>query len=426
MKKNYLLFLTVMLFLFIITNLSAQHWVVNQLIVGSGGDWANPDDNVSIASYKPSNEVTTGIGDILTQSIQDIVIHDIYAYVAAQDSIVKFNIDTYQKVASIEAIGINKLLVDNDKLIGSFQYPVTENFVKVYSADDLTLISEIGGVSDESAGLLVVNELAYAAVPGGWNSTVGKIAIISMLDYTLVDEINFDTLGQGIYDLFYFENKIMSVNKTPWGGSTGWISVTNMLGSHTESHLINATIGSIVGVKDTMLYTIMNNGVGSINLNNFSIADTSVVQPPTLTIANAVMDTLNNLFYVASTDYFSKGVGTKYNMLGEELGTFEAGISPDALAIDYRDNTGISDVNSERKLIIYPNPSSGTIIIEVNEDNSFNKFRIIDISGRLLMSDNINLETGSETIDISALDNGLYFLVLATDKEMLTSAFVKK
>ncbi len=415
-----------MLFLFIITNLSAQHWVVNQLIVGSGGDWANPDDNVSIASYKPSNEVTTGIGDILTQSIQDIVIHDIYAYVAAQDSIVKFNIDTYQKVASIEAIGINKLLVDNDKLIGSFQYPVTENFVKVYSADDLTLISEIGGVSDESAGLLVVNELAYAAVPGGWNSTVGKIAIISMLDYTLVDEINFDTLGQGIYDLFYFENKIMSVNKTPWGGSTGWISVTNMLGSHTESHLINATIGSIVGVKDTMLYTIMNNGVGSINLNNFSIADTSVVQPPTLTIANAVMDTLNNLFYVASTDYFSKGVGTKYNMLGEELGTFEAGISPDALAIDYRDNTGISDVNSERKLIIYPNPSSGTIIIEVNEDNSFNKFRIIDISGRLLMSDNINLETGSETIDISALDNGLYFLVLATDKEMLTSAFVKK
>lgn len=415
-----------MLFLFIITNLSAQHWVVNQLIVGSGGDWANPDDNVSIASYKPSNEVTTGIGDILTQSIQDIVIHDIYAYVAAQDSIVKFNIDTYQKVASIEAIGINKLLVDNDKLIGSFQYPVTENFVKIYSADDLTLISEIGGVSDESAGLLVVNELAYAAVPGGWNSTVGKIAIISMLDYTLVDEINFDTLGQGIYDLFYFENKIMSVNKTPWGGSTGWISVTNMLGSHTESHLINATIGSIVGVKDTMLYTIMNNGVGSINLNNFSIADTSVVQPPTLTIANAVMDTLNNLFYVASTDYFSKGVGTKYNMLGEELGTFEAGISPDALAIDYRDNTGISDVNSERKLIIYPNPSSGTIIIEVNEDNSFNKFRIIDISGRLLMSDNINLETGSETIDISALDNGLYFLVLATDKEMLTSAFVKK
>lgn len=426
MKKNYLLFLTVMLFLFIITNLSAQHWVVNQVIVGSGGDWANPDDNVSIASYKPSDEVTTGFGDILTQSIQDVFIHDIYAYVAAQDSIVKFNIDTYQKVAAIEAIGINRLLVDNDKLIASFQFPVTENFVKIYSADDLTIISEIDGVSDESAGLLVVNELAYAAVPGGWNSTVGKIAIISMLDYTLVDEINFDTLGQGIYDLFYYEDKIMSVNKTPWGGSRGWISVTNMLGSHTESHIINTALGAMVGVKDTMLYTIMNDGVGSINLNNFSIADTSVVQPPALMIARAVMDTLNNVFYVASTDYFSTGVGTKYNMLGEEVGNFEAGISPDALAIDYRDNTGISDVYTESNIKIYPNPSSGIITIEANDGISVNKFKIIDISGRLLMSDNINLNTGSETIDISVLDNGLYFLVLATDKEMLTSALVKK
>ncbi len=415
-----------MLSVFSATNLVAQHWITNQVIVGSGGDWANPDDFVSIGSYLPTNGVTTNFGNVFTQSIQDIVINEQYAFVAAEDSIVKFNIDTYEKVAAIEAIGINRLLVNNDKLIASFQYPVTEDFVRIYSANDLTLISTVSGVSDESAGLLVVDELAYAAVPGGWASTVGKIAIISLLDYTLVDEINFDTLGSGIFDLFYYENKIMSVNKTPWGGSTGCISVTNRLGSHTESHILNGSIGSMVGIKDTMLYTIMNGGVGSINLNNFSIADASVVQPPELIIASAVMDTLNDMFYVASTDYFSLGAGTIYNMFGEEIGTFEAGISPDAIALDYRDNTGISDLYSESKIKIYPNPSSGIITVEAIDGISVDKFKIIDIRGRTLMSDNINLKTGSEIIDISLLEKGLYFLVLSTNKEMITNTFIKK
>lgn len=426
MKKIYFLFLTVLLSVFTVMHVTAQHWIVNQVIVGSGGDWNNPDDYVSMASYKPGSGVTTTFGNIFTQSIQDIVISDQYVYVAAQDSIAKFNIDTYEKVAAIEAIGINRLLVNNDELIASFQYPVTENFVRIYSTNDLTLLSNIGDVSNESAGLLVVNELAYAAVPGGWTSTVGKIAIISLLDYSLVDEIDFYTIGRGISDLFYYEDKIMSINRTPWGGSSGYISVTNMLGSHTESHFINASIGKFIGLKDTMLYTIMNDGVGSINLNDFSVADAAIVQPPALTLASAIMDTLNNLFYVASTDYFSIGVGAIYNLAGEETGSFDAGISPDAMAIDYRDNTGIDELYSENKMHIYPNPSNGVITVEVVAGIYSDNFKVVDISGRTILDGSISFNSRAANIDISMLEIGLYFFILSNNNEVITSPFVKK
>lgn len=426
MKKNYLLFLTVVLSVLITAPLVSQHWVVNQVIVGSGGDWSNPDDFVTIASYNPGNGVTTIYGNIQTQSIQDIVINEHWAYVAAQDSIVKFNIDTYEKVVAIEAFGVSRLLLNNDVLLASFQYPETENFTKVYSAEDLTLVTNISEISGEAAGLLVVGELAYVAVPGGWASTVGSIAIISMLDYSLVDEINFDTLGRGIFDLFYYDNKIMSVNISSWDGTTGFISVMNIVGSHTESHFINRRIDGHVGVKDDLLFIVMNGAVGSIDLSDFSVSDTAVINAPVLTIAGAVIDTINNLFYITTTDYATVGEGTIYNFQGEETGSFEAGISANAIAIDYRDNTSINELYTENKIKIYPNPSNGVITVEVMEGMSYDNFKVTDISGRVVIDGSLSFNSAAANIDISKLGLGLYFLVLTDNNVAITSPFVKK
>lgn len=426
MKKTYLLILTVMLTVGSATHMVAQHMIVNQVIVGSGGVWGDTTNNVTVASFKPDNGVTTTFGSILTQSIQDIVISGKYAFVAAQDSIAKFNIDTYEKVAVVEAAGVNRLLVVGDKLMASFQYPATENFVRVFSAEDLNLISNIADVSDESAGLLVVNNLAYAAVPGGYTSTEGKIAIIDITDYSLVDEIDFGIFGRGVYDLFYYNNQIMSVNRTPWGETHGYLLAMNAIGSHTDIYLIEEILGKMVGETDGLLFTVMNGGIGIIDLTDFSVIDTAFIEAPALTIAGVALDTIDGLFYIATTDYSSTGVGTIYNALGEETGNFDAGISPDAIAIDYRDNTGISDLYSENRINIYPVPASEVITVETIDNNFADSFKVVDISGRTLISDAINLKSGSANINISMLESGLYFLILSDGNERATSSFVKK
>ncbi|NQU33114.1 MAG: T9SS type A sorting domain-containing protein [Bacteroidetes bacterium] len=423
MKKIYLLF--VALAVLSLANVTAQNNYVNQVIVGSGGDFGNPDDHVSIASFIPENGITSNFGSINTHSIQDIAIAGKYAYVAAQDSIAKFDLDTYERVSIVEATGVNRLLVHETELLATFQYPVTDNFVKVYSTEDLSLTTTVTGISDESSGLLIVNDFAYVAVPGGWASTVGKIAIVGLNDYTLVDEIDFDAVGSGMMDLFYFNNKIQALCITPWGGSTGYINSMSKLGTSIESHLINESIGKIAGIQNNILYTIMNGGIGSIDLSNFSVIDTTVVETPELSISSAKLDTLNNVFYVATTDYFSMGEGTIYNMNGDETGSFDAAIAPDAIAIDYRNNTGTNEITLT-EITLFPNPASHVITINTYEGVNFNTYKIIDLSGRVLMEDAIGINNGKAIIDISNMINGFYIVNLLGENEFSTSTFIKK
>jgi len=421
MKKIYLFIIA----LAIITTaeVSAQNWVLNQVIVGSGGNFSDPDENVILASYNPNNETTTDFGSIITQSIQDLVIDGKYVYIAAQDSIAKYDLDSYERLAISEALGVNRLCVASDKVIASFQFPATENFVRVFNADDLSFISSISDVSGETAGIVAVDQLIYVAVNGGWAGTTGSIAIIELSDFSLVNEVDLGTEGRSIMDLFYHNDMIMSVNTTPWGDSTAYISTMNRLGSHFESFLIPQTVGDYVGIKDNMLYTVMNYGIGAIDLSDFTVDNTSVISAPSMTISSAILDTVNNDFYVATTDYFSTGEGIIYNFIGEEKGSFDAGISPDAIALDYRDNTSISE-SEVVDSYIFPNPSSTMINIKTDLD-IITDIYITDISGRTIVDRRVDIKSTNISVDVSQFNSGIYLVKLKGVNHISTTRFIK-
>ncbi len=423
MKKNYLPVILAVITVLFSLNSSAQNSYVNQVIVGSGGNFSNPDEHVMLSTYNPSDESTTFFGEVFTQSIQDIVISGEFAYIAAQDSIVKINIDNFSKVLAVEAIGVNQLLVHENVVFATFQYPATDNFVQVFSANNLEHITNIANIADESAGMVIVDDNLYVAVPGGWTSTTGAIAIINLDEYLLITQIQLGTEGIGVFDLFVSDGKIMSVNRTPYMGTTGYISTMSVMGSQVSSNIINEVIGKYAGVQNNILYTVMNNGIGAINLSDFSVIDNSIVDPINNTIAAVELDTVNQNFYVTSTDYFSMGDGTVYDMAGEAIGTFEANISPDALAIDYRDNTSVS----ENDLIIstvYPNPASHTINID-SELTSISKYKILDITGRIVKKNSINEISGNFSVNISDLNSGVYIIQLANENSVSSTRFIK-
>ncbi len=417
MKRINISILTAVILFVMGVSSMAQNTYVNQVLIGAGGNYSDPDENVTISTFNPNDESVVFFGEVLTHSIQDIAINGSWLYVAAQDSIAKFNIDTYERVAITAAPGINQLYVHNNILFASYQYPVTENFVRVYSAEDLSLLENITSISDECAGMIVEGDNLYVAVPGGWASTIGKIAIIGLSEYELLTEVPLGSEGIGVFDLFYYNNKIMSVNRTPYLGTTGYISEMSLQGTGAESHMIDQVIGKLAGVKDNMMYTIMNNGIGSINLDDFTVGNSAIIAPQTNTMAAAALDTVNNLFYFTTTDYFSSGAGYIYDISGEALNTFEAMISAETIEIDYRDNTGIAK-NNVRPISVYPNPSSSSISFE----GDYNTYSIVDLNGRIIKTDNIS---GNTTIGIESMESGLYILHLSGDKGVAASSFIK-
>ena len=93
MKKNYFLNAIIILTLIAMYEMAVSQTETKQVIICNGGVYGDPSDHVTLSTYDPLGQTTTVFGDIFTESVQDIVIKENFAFVSAQDSIVKFNID---------------------------------------------------------------------------------------------------------------------------------------------------------------------------------------------------------------------------------------------------------------------------------------------------------------------------------------------
>ena len=60
--------------------------------------------------------------------------------------------------------------------------------------------------------------------------------------------------------------------------------------------------------------------------------------------------------------------------------------------------------------MVYPNPARSTLIVEIKDLESGAQGEILDIHGRQIMS--FNIQNGRNTINVSQLANGVYFLKL--------------
>jgi len=161
---------------------------VNQVLIGIGGKFEMTppySDYVNMMKYDPSTHNTSIFNTIKTQSVQDILISGDYAYVAAQDSIVKYDINTYQRVAAIADSGIACLGLFNDKLLVSKQYPIVRFFMEVLDAGSLALLDRIQFISGECGDITCTKDSVFVAVNGGYMGSEGKLAVITPMAGTL-------------------------------------------------------------------------------------------------------------------------------------------------------------------------------------------------------------------------------------------------
>lgn len=96
--------------------------------------------------------------------------------------------------------------------------------------------------------------------------------------------------------------------------------------------------------------------------------------------------------------------------------------------IVYRDSvrfepTGIFDpVTGEIQLNVFPNPSTGSFFVSVPNDLSFAKMTVTDVSGRLMLSREMNAPV--EPVSAEGWAKGVYILTLQSDKGTATRKIV--
>ena len=436
MKKIFL-FLFTMVLLVLVSNILIQaqnNTTARQVIIAKGGKYENTppySDYVTVESYNLSTLAVTVFNTIYTQSTQDVLINNNHAYVTAQDSVIMYNLDNYQRLAAVKDSGVNKMGFTNDKLIVTKKYPVGRFRVEVLDANNLGLIAFVDGIPGDCEGVAVYGNHAYVAVDSGSAGVQGHLAIINTTNWTLDNIVNLGTSAIGINNIYSYGGYIYCVNKTPNGGGyNGSITQYDPASGNFVTNTMAIKIGTGIGIGGNLLYLVMNTGIGSYNLDTQTIVDTAILNLfgaiPDAEIYSAALDYINNKFYVNYGNRNFYSIGEVFSLAGDSLTSYATGINAVACAIDFRTPTGIANQGSVQDAIsVYPNPVNDFVGINLNSTAILKEIKILDLTGRTIDTKSVQKGENNIRIRVSDYPSGVYLISITTDQGTKVRKFIK-
>ena len=402
-------------------------------VLANGGRFGNQTENVSVSVYDTQTGISTTIDSIGTQSVQDVLVDGNIAFVAAQDSIVRYDLVSNTRTAAVKFAGASTkamLLGPNNELIVSNWYGRSSNNVYIYNQTTLNLIDSIdiaGGVTtmlvDAANDLLIVTQNQSTGAPN-YSDTLGSIVAVTISTRSVITpltvtgysggigELIAKPNGTGAYAFNSSSNTIIDVDVANFPAVTTTLSTSNQ----------NLKVGnsSQYEVNGDTLFLRMNQGIGTMNLNNLAVIDSNLIDT---IVTSFAYDNVNHRFYVTATDFFSFTSGKVYDRSGNYLNTFAVASSPEAISMSYNQATGLlSFSNKETKgFSIFPNPATTQFSIDADL-TAKTSVQILNYNGQLVKE--INQLNSSNQIDVSNLSSGVYFVNILINDSFSTEKLI--
>lgn len=409
------------------SNLLPAQTYLHQAIIANGGifEFSAPfQDRATIGYYNPQLNTYTVFDTIQVESVQDIVIDGNYAYLAAQDTIIKYNINTYQREAVAYFPGLKKLEVSGNNLFVGKWYGSGPYFA-VYNKNNLQQLYTISQVNQTVDGMVQYNDTIYVAYNikgtidlfppfGIYADSIGKLAVIHAPTQTFVRDEILGEDAAGIGKLFIYNNFI-------YGICVGTGKIVRYNPTTTVDTFLNAGIMDYIRHHNGVVYGNFALGIQAYDLNTQTYLSTPNFVP-TVNLNTAEYDYVNNRFYFTETDYATYGMLYRYNAInGQKIDSVNIGISPDAIALDFRvNNVSVNEVEKNYQFKVYPNPFNDFINIETE---GLGILYVYDINGRLYLEQNLN--TNRVQINTESLPQGVYVLKLRVDNDVQTIKLIK-
>ena len=345
-------------------------------------------------------------------------------------------------------------LLANDKLLYSGNYPSVQ-FSQIFSSSftfsDMTFIEQNSKkygwlVGSDSYGARTIDDSAlvwqdvyvggealgcvsFPDTAVGYSTDTGRSLFKTTDGGATWTEINNSFSVSSINGLVfidsligYFVGSSPAFKKTTDGGLT-WTNVGSVTGSMVDVFFYDKTHGWAVGVRDI-----------------FYLDGTSWIR-----VANNSGSTLYSVFFARFTEGWAVGMsGTIIHSTdgGATWSKQESGTSVtlrdvfftsptngyvvgnDGTILHYTSlTTGVSEVIKDEDIIALPNPTNGIVRFNLQGNEQINRIELFDMQGKqVLYSDKVT----NDFIDLSALDNGIYFLKLETPDKIYKQKIIKK
>ena len=337
--------------------LFAQNHVHQVLILNEG--LYGYDSLVTIGSYDPLTQTYTTVVEIdSSRFASDLIIDSTFFYVAADNKILKYHLDTYELLAEVNVEGVRNLAIYNNHLFASRgEYdPVTwgavqyNSYLHVYNKNNLSYITEfdtINGPKATTQNLIVDQGKLYVAINNGfeWGNEEGLVGVINANDLDYISEFDLGDDGKNPENMMLHDNNLYTVNNKDWSGSS--ISQINLETGTVVTKNISAAptgCGTSCLKSDKIIYQISQDsllfqwdpmGEGEDNSSEIGLFDN---------FYELAEDKINSKFYASSTDYVSFGNIHIYDENYNLESTFTTGISPGTIVFDVRQSLSLEEL----------------------------------------------------------------------------------
>lgn len=401
-------------------NLLAQ--TPTQVIIANGGVFG-PGNTVRMAAWNLSTGQYMVFDSFPASSVQHVLVHDRDAFVCADSFVVRYNLDNHQRQAIATVKGARQSAVYQDKLIISKGYGTTNHYVEVRNISDLSLDYSVSGLAGECEGIVVMGDTAYIAEPIGFGATDGKLAVVDLQGEMLHHEIDLDSNGRIIKNLYLHDGTVYSVNQISYFGSYGVISAYDIATGTLDHHQVDLPTSQGAGIYGGKLYAAFGGGVGGWSLNSSTLVDTNVVAGYWAAMA---LDSVNQRFYVTETDYATYGKLYSYSWAGVRLDSVTIGVSPEAIAVDYNVVTGSKPrVEEMATMRVFPQPCGNLVHVDLRSLPTLaTQVEILDITGKVLLKESVS-GNGVTDLSTATLAPGTYLLRVHGRGQAWTSKVVK-
>ena len=318
--------------------------VTKKIILVNGGQFGNPLENVNIVLIDPAGGAPQTLDTIQTQSTQDLLIEGTEIFVAAQDSIVKYNLISGERLAAAPFGAPSTIAMQrygDYLLVGNWYAPFGatgpyRNHFRIFDKNTLAFVDSIPEVKEGAKSFVVVGDTAYIAqnrTSAAFSDTAGWMVRVNLATLTYIDSLAVNQNGEDLGNLVVKNGLIYGINS-----ESNTLTVVNPATGTGTTLAANANFqaggyGSRLALdQNGLLHTVIADKIATYNLDTRMVVNPSVVDTVVTAFA---LDTLRNLYYITQTDYFSYSRGGVYNFSGQKTASFTTGFSPEVIEVAY-------------------------------------------------------------------------------------------
>lgn len=317
--------------------------LLKQVLIANGGRFLDPTDNANLLVWDPLTGLADPLDTVQTQSVQDLLVEDHFAYLAAQDSVVKYDLTTGQRLAAV-AFGapstIHLARYDGYLLVGNWYAPFGwtgpyPNHFRLFDAETLAFVDSIPQVAQGARDFVVLGDTAYIAQnypTASFTDSAGYLAVVDLRTRTYVRDITFPNQGEDLGRLLLVDSVVYAFNPGSDTRTTYDIRDGSRSTQPVGADIQTRDTGPQLARADSLVYLRLNGGLGSLDFRTGAVVDTLLIDTVVTAFA---FDPLAGHFFLSQTDFFSYTQGGIYDLNGVKVGSLPVGSAPEAIALAY-------------------------------------------------------------------------------------------